>query len=295
MNEYGLPAVRGKYRFDAALGEMTWFQVGGKAQVLFRPEDVEDLAHFMAHKPDDMPLVTLGVGSNIIIRDEGFAGIVIKLGRNFNYINKLSNNALEVGCATLDVHVASFAQQAGIGGLEFLSGIPGTIGGALAMNAGAYGGDIKSCLVAAQAITMHGEIIEFNNADMELSYRHNASAKDLIFTSAKLQGYADEPAIIQAKIADIHERRNASQPVRSKTGGSTFRNPPDQQAWRLIDAAGCRGLRVGDAMVSEQHTNFLINTGNATAADLLSLIDLVKKRVFETSGVLLQEEIKVIG
>jgi UDP-N-acetylmuramate dehydrogenase len=294
-SDINLPQIRGKYRFNAPLGELTWFQVGGLAKVVFRPEDINDLAFFLANKPKYLKIAVIGVGSNIIIKDSGFDGVIIKLGRQFNFINQLDTCTLQIGCGTMDINVAKFAAQAEIAGLEFLSGIPGTIGGAIAMNAGAYGKCINDVLVSARGVNINsGKIIDIHQKEMNLAYRCNPYASSVIFTEVILRGERGDYQKIMRNIDDIQTKRNNSQPVRSKTGGSTFRNPPGYSAWQLIDAAGCRGLKVGGAMVSDLHTNFLINTGNATAEDLITLINLIKERVYNHTGIMLEEEIKII-
>lgn len=292
--KYDLPEVRGKYRFDFPLSKATWFQVGGNADIMFKPEDEEDLAHFIANKPKDLPVITLGVCSNVIIRDGGFRGCVIKLGRNFSHIEKDGNNII-AGASALDVNVAKFAGDNSLSGLEFLVGIPGTIGGAIAMNAGAYGREVKDCLISAKAIDENGAICEFSNEDFKFEYRKHNLSKSLIFTSAVFNCDVGDKAEILSAMDDISTSREESQPVRSKTGGSTFRNPEGYKAWKLIDEAGCRGFSIGDAQVSEKHCNFLINNGNATASDLERLGDEVARRVKENSGVQLVWEIKRLG
>jgi UDP-N-acetylmuramate dehydrogenase len=293
--DVNLPQTRGQYRFNAPLGESTWFQVGGTARVVFRPADINDLAFFLANKPLDLKIAVIGVGSNIIIRDSGFDGVIIKLGRQFNFINQLDAYTLQVGCGTMDINLAKFAAQAKIAGLEFLSGIPGTIGGAIAMNAGAYGKCVNDVLISARGVEINsGKIIDIPQKEMNLAYRYNPYAASTIFTEITLRGEPGDYHKILTDIEEIQTKRNNSQPVRSKTGGSTFRNPIGHSAWQLIDAAGCRGLKVGGAMVSELHTNFLINTGSATAEDLINLINLIKKKVYDHTGIMLEEEIKII-
>jgi UDP-N-acetylmuramate dehydrogenase len=332
-----LPPVRGKYRVHAELGKTTWFQVGGAADVLFRPEDAQDLADFLKAKPKDAPVTALGVGSNVIIRDGGVEGVVVKLGRGFAGIASSSRGAalahasdvstgsrefstapasrdpvltvfakqkhvphddgliVTAGAAALNYNVAQVAQQQGIAGLEFLVGIPGGIGGGLRMNAGAYGTEIKDVLIAAEAVDAQGNIHQISAGDMDYTYRHCGLPEDWIFTRAFFGGRPGRPEDIMARMREISARREATQPIREKTGGSTFKNPPGHKAWELIDAAGCRGLRVGGAQVSEKHCNFLINTGTATAKDLEDLGEDVRKRVFDKSGIMLEWEIKRIG
>jgi UDP-N-acetylmuramate dehydrogenase len=289
-----LPPVRGRLTADAPLARYTWFRVGGPAEVLFRPADREDLAEFLAAKPGDVPVTVIGVASNLLIRDGGVAGVVIRLGRCFAEI-AVEGDTCSAGAGALDGNVALAAAQAGLGGLEFLSGIPGTIGGALRMNAGAYGGEVKDLLVAATAMDGAGTLIELARGALDLGYRRCGAPADWIFLEARLKGRPDQPAAIASRIQAIQEQRQASQPIRSRTGGSTFANPPEARAWELIDRAGCRGLRRGGAMVSQLHTNFLINLGDATAADLESLGEEVRRRVREQTGIALEWEIKRIG
>ncbi|WP_417846094.1 UDP-N-acetylmuramate dehydrogenase [Thalassospira povalilytica] len=289
-----LPKVRGKLREGAQLAKVTWFQVGGPADVMFRPADEADLADFLQGKPDDMPVTVIGVGSNLLVRDGGIRGVVIRLGRPFtNAVVK--DGDLHVGAGALDLNVAQVAQQSGIAGLEFLSGIPGTIGGALRMNAGAYGSEIKDVLISATAIDGKGIKHTVTPDEMGMSYRHCDLPEDWIFTSAILRGTAGDPDEIAKRMDEIQQARAGSQPIKSRTGGSTFANPLPERAWEVIDAAGCRGLTIGGAQMSEQHCNFMINTGNATALDLEQLGDEVRKRVKEHSGVELRWEIRRIG
>ena len=269
-------------------------RVGGPAQALFMPDDENDLAYFITKLPDDIPVMVLGAASNVIIRDGGIPGVVVRLGRSFSEITAEPDHRMRVGTGVLDVRVARAARDAGVAGLEFLSGIPGGIGGALRMNAGAYGGETKDILVEARGVDRRGNLRTFSNADMEYSYRHSNAPDDVIFTQALFQGRSGDPAAIGAAMTDIAEKRKASQPP-NKTCGSTFKNPPGQKAWQLIDAAGCRGLTVGAAQVSPLHCNFLINLGDATAADIETLGESVRRRVKETSGVDLEWEIKRVG
>ncbi len=289
-----LPAVRGRLTADAELAPVTWFRVGGPAEVLFRPADADDLAEFLASKPADVPVTVIGVASNLLVRDGGVPGVVVRLGRGFADVD-IAGEICRAGAGALDGNVALACAQAGLGGLEFLSGIPGTIGGALRMNAGAYGSELKDVLVAATAMDGHGKRIEATPDELGLAYRHCDAPEDWIFLSATLRGQSDTTEAVAARIAAIQEKRQATQPVRSRTGGSTFANPPGERAWELVDRAGCRGLKRGGAMVSELHTNFLINIGNATAADIEGLGEEVRRRVFETSGIRLDWEIKRIG
>ncbi len=289
-----LPSVRGRLSEGASLANVTWFRVGGPAEVLFKPADLEDLQQFIANKPADVPVTLLGVGSNLLVRDGGIPGVVIRLGRAFAEI-RAEDDRLIAGAATLDLNVALAARDAGLGGLEFLSGIPGTIGGALRMNAGAYGSDIAAVLRQATAIDVAGNLRQLDHAAMGFSYRHATVPEDWIFVGTELAGSPDQPAVIQERIDAIQQSRTESQPIRARTGGSTFVNPTPHRAWELIDAAGCRGLRQGAAMVSEKHCNFLINTGGATAAEIEALGEEVRRRVREHSGINLQWEIKRIG
>ena len=289
-----LPNLRGRLLANQPLGEFTWFRVGGPAQALFMPEDENDLAYALANLPQEIPVTVIGAGSNLIVRDGGVEGVVIRLGRGFNAIETDDSQRVTAGTAVLDVMVARAAQKAGVAGLAFLSGIPGTIGGALRMNGGAYGGETKDILIEARGVDREGNIRTFTNADMGFSYRHCSVPDDVIFTSAMFQGRAGEPEAIAAEMAAIKDKREASQP-RNRTGGSTFKNPPGNNAWKVIDAAGCRGLKIGDAQVSELHCNFLINLGKASAADIETLGETVRERVRTNSGIELEWEIKRIG
>ena len=290
-----LPPVRGSLAQGAPLKDLVWFRAGGPAEVLFRPADADDLASFLAAKPADLRVCVIGVGSNLLVRDGGIPGAVVRLSSAFGKI-ETDGMRVRVGAAALDGAVARAAADAGIAGLEFLRGVPGTIGGALKMNAGCYGKEIKDVFVEATAIDAKGNKIRLSSADMAFEYRKaKGAADDLIFIEAVLEGSKDDPAAIRACMEELSANREASQPIKSKTGGSTFKNPPGHKAWQLIDQAGCRGLKIGGAQVSEKHTNFLINTGDATAADLEALGEEVRKRVQEKSGVLLEWEIKRVG
>jgi|ERR1700722_6770855 UDP-N-acetylmuramate dehydrogenase len=289
-----LPALRGRLLADQSLAELTWFRVGGPAQVLFMPEDEEDLSYLLTHLPGDIPVTAIGLGSNLIVRDGGIAGVVVRLGRGFNEV-AVEGARIRAGAAVPDVKVARAAQEASIAGLSFLRGIPGSIGGALRMNGGAYGGETKDVLVEARGVDRRGAVRAYSNAGMGFSYRHCGVADDVIFTQALFQGAPGDAAAIAAEMNKITESREATQPVKSRTGGSTFKNPPGHEAWQLIDAAGCRGLRLGGAQVSEMHTNFLINLGSATAADIETLGETVRQRVKQSSGVDLEWEIKRVG
>jgi UDP-N-acetylmuramate dehydrogenase len=289
-----LPKVRGRLTENAPLSGITWFRVGGPAEVMFRPADRDDLAEFLAGLPRDVAVTVIGVGSNLLVRDGGVAGVVLRLGRGFADID-IKGTDVRVGAAALDINVARMAADAGLAGLEFLSGIPGTMGGALRMNAGAYGRELVDVISAAEALDRQGRLHKLDKKDLGLTYRHSAVPEDWIFLGAELKAEAGDRAKITAKLADIQAAREASQPIRSRTGGSTFANPPGHKAWQLIDQAGCRGLRIGGAQVSEKHTNFLINTGSATAADIETLGETVRRRVREMSGIELRWEIRRIG
>ncbi len=291
-----LPLVRGKYRENADLAKMCWFATGGVAEVLYIPADIDDLVYFLHNKPPKIPLFVLGVGSNLLIRDGGINGVVIRLGREFNYV-KISDNKVKAGAATLDLFVAEAASNSCISGLEFLSGIPGTIGGALAMNAGAYGSDIANSLESAVAVSMTGEKIILKTKDFGYTYRSNALTEKYIFVEATFSGSLANRDDIQKKMHYIKEQRNLTQPIKSRTGGSTFKNPPNSnyKAWQLIDLAGCRGLAIGGASVSQLHCNFLLNDGNATADDLEKLMTEVQKRVLAKFGIMLEKEIIIAG
>jgi UDP-N-acetylmuramate dehydrogenase len=280
---------------NQSLAELTWFRVGGPAQALFMPEDEADLGYCLAHLPTDVPVTVVGLGSNMIVRAGGVAGVVIRLGRGFGDIKIEAGHRIRAGAAVPDVRLARAAQEAGIDGLAFMRGIPGAVGGALRMNGGAYGGETKDILIEARGLDRRGTQRVYANADMHYSYRHCGVADDVIFTEAVFQGAAGDPAAIAAAMDKITESREATQPVKTRTGGSTFKNPPGQKAWQLIDAAGCRGLRIGGAQVSELHCNFLINLGDASAADIETLGETVKQRVVDHSGVVLEWEIKRIG
>jgi UDP-N-acetylmuramate dehydrogenase len=289
-----LPPLRGRVITDAPIGKQTWFGVGGPAEVLFRPVDAADLATFLAALPPHIPVTVIGVGSNLLVRDGGIPGVTIRLGRGFAAVS-MTDGAICAGAAALDRIVAFAAADAGIAGLEFLSGIPGSIGGSVRMNAGAYGREIRDVLVSATAFDRAGRSHIIERDAMGLSYRHSEIGPDWILTEARLRGARGDRAAIGARLAEIRALREATQPVRARTGGSTFKNPPGESAWRLIDRVGCRGLRRGGAKVSETHTNFLINTGNATAADLEGLGEEIRRRVYDAFGIVLEWEIERIG
>jgi len=290
-----MPALRGRLMANQSLAELTWFRVGGPAQVLFMPEDEADLADFLVHLPAEIPVVVIGLGSNLIVRDGGVPGVVIRLGRGFGEVKVEDGSRIRAGTAAPDVKVSRIAQEAAIAGLAFFRGIPGAVGGALRMNGGAYGRETKDALIEARGVDRAGRLRVFSNGDMHYSYRHCGAPDDIVFTQALFQGTPGDPAAIAAEMEKITESREATQPIKSRTGGSTFKNPPGHKAWQLIDAAGCRGLKVGGAQVSEMHCNFLINLGSATAADIETLGETVRRRVKENSGVELEWEIMRIG
>ncbi len=289
-----LPAVRGRYSENAPLGQLTWFRVGGPAEVMFRPADADDLAGFLANKPADVPVTVLGVGSNLLVRDGGVPGVVVRLGRPFARI-ETEGDGVSVGAAALDLNVALTARDAGIAELEFLCGVPGTIGGALRMNAGAYGSEMKDVVVMARVLDEAGGVHDLTTEDLGFRYRGCGVPAGWLFVAARLRGRAGDPVSIGRRMAEIRDARERTQPIRTRTGGSTFANPAGRKAWELIDEAGCRGLERGGAKVSEKHCNFLVNTGGATAADLEALGEDVRRRVFEISGVTLEWEIRRIG
>jgi UDP-N-acetylmuramate dehydrogenase len=290
-----MPELRGRLLPNQSLAGLTWFRVGGPAQLLFMPEDDSDLAYFLGRLPSDIPVTVIGLGSNVIIRDGGVSGVVVRLGRGFSEIALEADHRIRAGAAVPDVRVARAAQEAGISGLAFLRGIPGAIGGALRMNGGAYGGETKDVLVEARGVDRAGALRVYSNSDLHYSYRHCGVAEDVIFTEALFQGSRGDSNAIAAEMDKITESREATQPVKTRTGGSTFKNPPGRKAWQLIDAAGCRGLRIGGAQVSELHCNFLINLGEARASDIEKLGETVRKRVMDHSGVELEWEIRRIG
>jgi UDP-N-acetylmuramate dehydrogenase len=290
-----MPQLRGRLLANEPLGPLTWFRVGGPAQMLFTPADEDDLAYFLSKLPNEIPVYVVGVGSNLIVRDGGMPGVVIRLSpRGFGETGA-EGDIVRVGTAALDKRVAETAAAANIGGLEFYFGIPGSIGGALRMNAGANGGETKDVLIEATGIGRDGGKHIFDNADMKFVYRNSGVDPSIIFTSARFRGRIEAPEKIRARMDEVQNHRETAQPIREKTGGSTFKNPPGKSAWKLIDAAGCRGLRVGGAQVSEMHCNFLINTGSATGHDIETLGETVRARVKENSGIELQWEIKRIG
>jgi UDP-N-acetylmuramate dehydrogenase len=290
-----LPELRGRLLANQPLADITWFRVGGPAQVLFTPADAEDLAYFLRHRPADLPVFVIGLGSNLLVRDGGVPGIVIRLGRGFGEIGVEAGHRLRAGTAVPDIKLARAAADAGIAGLAFYRGIPGSIGGALRMNAGAHGRETKDVLLEARAIDRKGNLHTLPLADMHLTYRHCGVPADWIFTEALFQGSPGDPAEILKQMSEVAEYREANQPIKERTGGSTFKNPSGSSAWKLIDAAGCRGLRVGGAKVSEMHCNFLINDRNASAEDIERLGETVRARVKQDSGVVLSWEIIRLG
>jgi len=289
-----LPPVRGTLEPGAALAPLTRFRVGGPAEILFRPADAEDLVGFLAARPADVPVTVVGVGSNLLVRDGGVPGVVVRLGRGFADI-RTAGTTVRAGAGALDPAVAEAAARAGIGGFEFLIGVPGTIGGAVRMNAGAYGREIKDLVTEVSAVDPAGAAHLLSPAEMKFFYRGTALPEGWIVLAATLDGQAGDPAAIAGRMAEIKASREATQPTSARTGGSTFANPPGVRAWQLIERAGCRGLKRGGAQVSEMHANFLINTGNATAADLEELGEEIRRRVAATTGVALEWEIRRIG
>ncbi len=290
-----LPDLRGRLLAGQSLGPLTWFRVGGPAEALFTPADEADLSYFLARVPADVPVYPLGVGSNMIVRDGGVRGVVIRLSpRGFGQVST-ADSMVTAGAAALDKRVAEAAAAACIGGLEFFFGIPGTIGGAVTMNAGANGGETKDVLVSARGVRRDGTVSTLSNADLSFAYRTSQPPPGFIFTEALFAGRIEAPEVIHDRMQAVQHHREKAQPIREKTGGSTFKNPPGHSAWKLVDAAGCRGLKVGGAQVSEMHCNFLINTGDASAADIEALGEEVRRRVKAHSGVDLQWEIKRVG
>jgi len=289
-----LPQVEGTYEENVALSSKTWFRVGGPAEVFYRPRNEDDLVHFLQNKPANVPITVIGVGSNVLVRDGGIPGVVIKLSGGFSGY-RMEGEVLHAGAATPDIKIALSMQEEGIGGLEFLRGVPGTLGGAVRMNAGAYGAEIADVFVACIAVDPDGERHPMGADDVSFSYRHSSVPEDWIITRIALQGAKADPKIIAERMADISDTREESQPTKSRTGGSTFKNPPSAKAWELIDQAGCRGLRFGDAQISELHCNFMINLGAAKASELEQLGEEVRKRVQADSGISLEWEIRIIG
>lgn len=290
-----MPQLRGRLLANQSLAELTWFRVGGAAQALFTPADEDDLAYFLHRLQKELPVHVIGVGSNLIVRDGGMPGVVIRLSPRAFGDASASGDVVTAGAAALDKRVAEAAAAANLGGLELFFGIPGTIGGALRMNAGANGGETKDVLIEARGIGRDGSRHVFDNAAMKFSYRNSGVDPSVIFTAARFRGLPTAAEAIRKRMDEVQAHRENAQPIREKTGGSTFKNPPGHSAWKLIDAAGCRGLRLGGAQVSEMHCNFLINTGNATGHDIEMLGETVRARVKENSGIELHWEIKRIG
>lgn len=289
-----LPSVKGRLTPHAPLHKGAWLRVGGPAEVLFQPHDKEDLAAFFAGCPADIPVMVMGSSSNVLIRDGGIEGVVIRLGPRFASCYN-EDTIMIAGSAALDMNVARRAVDAGLSGLEFLCGIPGTIGGALRMNAGANGSEVKNVLIDIEAVDRQGNLKRFTMEEMNLSYRNSNMPKDMCFLEARFQCHKDDPAAIDARMKEYLAKRSEAQPIDMNTGGSTFKNPQGHSAWKLIDEAGCRGLRIGGAVMSEKHCNFMINEGNATAEDLENLGEEVRRRVHEKTGIELEWEIKRIG
>jgi UDP-N-acetylmuramate dehydrogenase len=290
-----LPKARGRLEANFPLADLTWFRVGGPAEVLFTPADEADLAQLLMETPDDIPIYVIGVGSNLLVRDGGVPGVVIRLGKGFGDLKLEPGYRIRTGTSVPDVRVARFALDHSIGGLTFLRGIPGTIGGALRMNGGAYGRETKDVLLEARAVDRRGSLHVLSNADMQYTYRHCGAREDFIFTEALLQGEAGDRDQIARAMDEVTERREATQPIKSRTGGSTFKNPPGHKSWQLIDQAGLRGFAIGPAKVSDLHCNFLINEGGATAGQIEELGEIIRRRVKDKSGIDLDWEIKRIG
>lgn len=290
-----MPDLKGRLSANVLLSGITWFRVGGPAQLLFSPADEADLAYFLSRAPADLPVTVIGLGSNLLVRDGGIPGVVIRLGRGFSEISAEPGHRLRAGTAVPDVKVARAAADAGIEGLAFYRGIPGSIGGALRMNGGAHGSETKDVLVEARAVDRQGNVHVLSLADMGFSYRHCGIPTDWIFTEATFRGRPGKTAEILKQMEGVAQYREENQPTRERTGGSTFKNPPGHSAWKLVDAAGCRGFRIGGAKVSEMHCNFLINDGEASAEDIERLGETVRARVRANSGVTLQWEIVRLG
>ncbi|WP_099864638.1 UDP-N-acetylmuramate dehydrogenase [Pararhizobium haloflavum] len=288
--------IRGRLTPDAGMDKITWFRVGGTADILFQPADSEDLSSFLRALPEDVPLMVVGIGSNLLIRDGGIRGVVVRLSaKGFGEVRQASDTRLVAGAATPDKRVAAAALEAGIGGLHFYHGIPGGIGGALRMNAGANGVETRERVVEVHAIDRKGDGHVFSKADMGYDYRHSSAPRDLIFTHAVFEGFAADRDEIRSQMDAVQHHRETVQPIREKTGGSTFKNPPGSSAWKEIDKAGCRGLTIGGAQMSPMHCNFMINTGQAGGYELEFLGETVRERVLEASGIKLDWEIKRLG
>ncbi|MCR4266047.1 UDP-N-acetylmuramate dehydrogenase [Nitratireductor sp. ZSWI3] len=291
-----LAGLRGRLTPDAGMDKITWFRAGGPADVLFQPADEEDLAAFLKAVPEDVPITMVGIGSNLLVRDGGIRGFVVRLSaKGFGQAEVVGRTQIRAGAAIPDKRLAAAALEAGIGGFHFYHGIPGGLGGALRMNAGANGVETRERVVQVRALDRRGEPHVLSNADMGYAYRHSSASRNLIFTSALMEGYVEDPASIQAEMDAVQHHRETVQPIREKTGGSTFKNPPGTSAWKEVDKAGCRGLMIGGAQMSPMHCNFMINTGTATGYDLEFLGETVRARVLEHSGIQLDWEIKRIG
>lgn len=291
-----LSGLRGRLTPDTGMDKITWFRAGGPAQVLFQPADEEDLSNFLKAVPEEIPILVVGIGSNLLVRDGGVPGFVVRLSaKGFGEVERVSETQLRAGTATPDKRVAAAALEAGLSGFHFYHGIPGGIGGALRMNAGANGVETRERVVEVRALDRKGELHVLSNADMGYAYRHSSASPELIFTSALFEGVPGDREEIQRAMDEVQHHRETVQPVREKTGGSTFKNPEGTSAWKEIDKAGCRGLRVGGAQMSEMHCNFMINTGTATGHDLETLGETVRAKVFESSGIRLHWEIKRLG
>ena len=295
MTALALPAVRGVLKPDAPLAPLVWFKTGGTAQCLFEPQDADDLSDFLAQLDPDMPVMAVGLGSNLIVRDGGVPGVVVRLGKAFAKVDRQDETSLVCGAGASGILVSSTARDAGIAGLEFLRSIPGTVGGFVRMNGGAYGRETADILLECEVVLRSGEQVTLLNHDLAYSYRHSNLTDGAIVVSATFRGHPGEPAAIQAEMDRIAAAREESQPLRSKTGGSTFKNPDGYKAWQLVDEAGCRGLQLGGAQVSEKHTNFLLNTGDATSSDIEALGEEVRRRVRHKSGIELEWEIQRVG
>ena len=295
MSATELPKVSGKLTANAPLAPLVWFKSGGAAEWLFEPKDIADLQHFLRELDPATPVMALGLGSNLIVRDGGFPGVVVRLGKPFAKVDAVEDTILDCGGGASGILVSSTARDAAIAGLEFLRSIPGTVGGFVRMNGGAYGGEVKDILVDCDVVLRNGDLVTLAAAELHYSYRHSELPDGAIVVGARFRGRAGDPDAIQTEMDRISASREASQPLRSKTGGSTFKNPDGHKAWQLVDEAGCRGLQIGGAQVSEKHTNFLINTGDATSADIEALGDEVRARVKAKSGIDLQWEIQRVG
>ena len=290
-----LPRLVGRVEPKASLADFIWFRTGGPAEWLVRPDDREDLSRFLAELDPDVPVLPVGVGSNLIVRDGGVPGVVVRLPKAMSQVNVEPGNRVRAGGGAMGITVASKARDSAIAGLEFLRGIPGTAGGAVRMNAGAYGREVADILVEATLVLRDGRIVSWPAERLGYTYRHSEVPEGAVVVEALFEGVPGDPTAIGAEMDRIAAEREASQPLRSRTGGSTFKNPPATKAWKLIDSAGCRGLKIGDAQVSEKHCNFLLNLGKASAADIEALGEEVRRRVFEHSGVMLEWEIQRVG